>query len=272
MTENATDATNETQKTENQNAENQNTQNQNTVTQKYNDVIPEPQPGQKTETQPEAKAEARPETKPDTKPETKPDTKPEPRPDSRETPRTTGAAGAAKGGEVPDIAGGATSTAVAETLSGLREENERLRVERDGLIDRLARLQAEFDNARKREQRERADYRAFAVADAVEQFLPVLDNFRLALNAKGTAEQLRTGVELIAKQMDEVLRTLNVTPVETVGQPFDPRVHEALESVERTDLPDHQVIDEVRRGYRIKERLLRPALVRISVNPNLSEA
>ena len=160
----------------------------------------------------------------------------------------------------------------AETPTGQREEYERLRAERDGLFERLARLQAEFDNARKREQRERADYRAFAVADAVEQFLPVLDNFKLALDSKGTAEQLRTGVELIAKQMDEVLRGLNVTPVETVGQPFDPHVHEALESVERTDLPDHQVIDEIRRGYRIKERLLRPALVRISVNPNVSEA
>jgi molecular chaperone GrpE len=164
------------------------------------------------------------------------------------------------------------STAVAETMAGLHEEYERLRAERDALVDRLARLQAEFDNARKREQRERADYRAFAVADAVEQFLPVLDNFRLALNSNGTAEQLRTGVELIAKQMDEVLRSLNVTPVETVGQPFDPRVHEALESVERPDLPDHQVIDEIRRGYRIRDRLLRPALVRISTNPNVSEA
>jgi molecular chaperone GrpE len=164
------------------------------------------------------------------------------------------------------------STAVAETMAGLREDNEQLRAERNGLIDRLARLQAEFDNARKREQRERADYRSFAVADAVEQFLPVLDNFRLALNSTGSAEQLRTGVELIAKQMDEVLRSLNVTPVETVGQPFDPRVHEALESVERPDLPDHQVIDEIRRGYRIRDRLLRPALVRISTNPNVSEA
>lgn len=167
--------------------------------------------------------------------------------------------------------GASPSTAVAETTAGLHEQYERLRGERDGLIDRLARLQAEFDNARKREQRERADYRAFAVADAVEQFLPVLDNFRLALNSNGTAEQLRTGVELIAKQMDEVLRSLNVTAVETVGQPFDPRFHEALESVERPDLPDHQVIDEIRRGYRIKERLLRPALVRISANPNVSE-
>jgi molecular chaperone GrpE len=184
---------------------------------------------------------------------------PEPPPDAK--PEAKAASGAA-----------AASTAIAETTAGLHEECERLRTERDGLIDRLARLQAEFDNARKREQRERTDYRAFAVADAVEQFLPVLDNFRLALNATGTAEQLRTGVELIAKQMDEVLRGLNVIPVETVGQPFDPRVHEALESVERSDLPDHQVIDEIRRGYRIKERLLRPALVRISVNPKVSEA
>jgi molecular chaperone GrpE len=169
-------------------------------------------------------------------------------------------------------AGEASPTAIAETMTGLHEECERLRAERDGLIERLARIQAEFDNARKREQRERADYRAFAVADAVEQFLPVLDNFKLALNANGTAAQMRTGVELIAKQMDDVLRSLNVTPVETVGQPFDPRVHEALESVERPDLPDHQVIEEVRRGYRIKDRLLRPALVRISVNAKVSEA
>ncbi len=171
-----------------------------------------------------------------------------------------------------ELTGGTPSTAVAETTTGLHEECDRLRAERDGLMDRLARLQAEFDNARKRDQRERADYRSFAIGDAVEQFLPVLDNFKLALNSKGSAEQLRTGVELIAKQMDEVLRSLNVTPVETVGHPFDPRFHEALESVERPDVPDHQVIEEIRRGYRIKDRLLRPALVKIAVNPNVSEA
>jgi molecular chaperone GrpE len=171
-----------------------------------------------------------------------------------------------------EVTGGTPSTAVAETMTGLHEECDRLRAERDGLIDRLARLQAEFDNARKREQRERADYRSFAIADAVEHFLPVLDNFKLALDSKGSAEQLRTGVELIAKQMDEVLRSLNVTPVETVGYPFDPRIHEALESVERADVPDHQVVEEIRRGYRIKDRLLRPALVKIAVNPHVSEA
>jgi molecular chaperone GrpE len=171
-----------------------------------------------------------------------------------------------------ELTEGTPSTAVTETMTGLHEECDRLRAERDSLLDRLARLQAEFDNARKREQRERADYRSFAIGDAVEQFLPVLDNFKLALNSKGSAEQLRTGVELIAKQMDEVLRSLNVTPVETVGHPFDPRFHEALESVERPDVPDHQVIEETRRGYRIKDRLLRPALVKIAVNPNVSEA
>jgi molecular chaperone GrpE len=174
------------------------------------------------------------------------------------------------GGEVQESATAASAT--GDPAAGLRESYEQVRGERDNLFERLARLQAEFDNARKREQRERTDYRAFAISDAVEQFLPVLDNFRLAVNSTGSAEQTRTGIELIAKQMEEVLRSLNVTPVETVGQPFDPRVHEALDSVERTDLPDHQVIEEVRRGYRIKDRLLRPALVRIAVNPHLSEA
>jgi len=164
------------------------------------------------------------------------------------------------------------ATQTNNTEVQLQAELERLKAERDQAVDRLARLQAEFENARKREARERADFRDFAVSGAVEQFLPVLDNFQLALGSSGSVEQLRTGIELILKQMDEVLRNLNVTQVETVGARFDPRVHEALESVDRTDLPDHQVLDEVRRGYRIRDRLLRPALVRIVNNPNQKEA
>ena len=156
--------------------------------------------------------------------------------------------------------------------SNIAEELEKVKAERDALLDRVARLQAEFDNARKREARERNDFREFALANTVEQFLPVLDNFQLALKSTGSAEQLRTGVELIVKQMEEVLRSLNVQPVETVGAVFDPRVHEALEMVERPDLPDHQVFEEVRRGYKIKERLLRPALVRVVDNPQQKEA
>jgi molecular chaperone GrpE len=167
---------------------------------------------------------------------------------------------------VVDVAGTSGSATVP------LEEYERIKGERDLLFDRMARLQAEFDNARKRETRERADFRDYAISGAVEQFLPVLDNFQLALKAGGTAEQLRTGVELIVKQMDEALRSLNVHAVETVGAQFDPHVHESIDSVERVDLPDQQVLEEVRRGYRIKERLLRPALVRVVSNSKSGSA
>lgn len=147
-----------------------------------------------------------------------------------------------------------------------------LKAERDNLLDRLARLQAEFDNARKRQEREKQEFRDYATGSVVEQFLPVIDNFALALGANASAEQLRTGVELIVKQMDETLRTLNVQAVPTVGQQFDPRVHEALGTVERDDLPDHSVAEEIRKGYRIRERLLRPSLVRIVSNSKQTEA
>jgi molecular chaperone GrpE len=104
------------------------------------------------------------------------------------------------------------------------------------------------------------------VQNAVEPFLGVMDNFQLALKANGTAEQLRAGVELILKQMEEALKSLNVQPVETVGTIFDPRVHEALGSIETTEFPDHQVLEEIRRGYKLRDKLLRPALVRIASN------
>jgi molecular chaperone GrpE len=162
--------------------------------------------------------------------------------------------------------------AASSSASVPLEEYERIKAERDQLFDRMARLQAEFDNARKREARERADFRDYAISGAVEQFLPVLDNFQLALKAGGTAEQLRVGVELIVKQMDEALRSLNVNAVETVGAQFNPHVHESIDSVERADLPDQQVLEEVRRGYRIKERLLRPALVRVVSNSRSGSA
>ena len=147
------------------------------------------------------------------------------------------------------------------------EEIAQLKAEKDQLVDRLARLQAEFDNARKREVKERADAREYTVGSTVEPFLSVMDNFQLALKANGTAEQLRSGVELILKQMEDALKSLQVTPVESVGAQFDPRIHEALGSIETSEFPDHQVLEEIRRGYKIRERLLRPAMVRIAENP-----
>jgi molecular chaperone GrpE len=144
---------------------------------------------------------------------------------------------------------------------------EQLKAERDQLLDRVARLQAEFDNARKRAEREKAEFRDYATGSVVEQFLPVVDNFELALKSTGSVEQLRSGVGLIVKQMDEILRQMQVVPVPTAGEAFDPRVHEALGTVERDDLPDQSVAEEIRRGYKLRERLLRPALVRVVDNP-----
>ncbi len=149
----------------------------------------------------------------------------------------------------------------------LQVESEELKKERDQLKDRVARLQAEFENARKRAEKEKADFRDFALGSVVEQFLPVLDNFELALKSTGSLDQLRAGVELIVKQMEEILRGMQVQPVATVGEEFDPRYHEAMGSVEREDLPDQHVAEEIRRGYRLREKLLRPALVRVVSNP-----
>ena len=167
-----------------------------------------------------------------------------------------------------EAVGSEVGAAAAEpvTESGAAEF-EQLKGERDQLLDRLARLQAEFDNARKREVKERADARDYTITNTVEPFLGVMDNFQLALKADGTVEQLRSGVELILKQMEDALGRLNVQAVETVGAQFDPRVHEALGSIETKEFPDHQVLEEIRRGYRIRDKLLRPALVRIASNP-----
>jgi len=166
--------------------------------------------------------------------------------------------------EPVELPAGATA---APEIAVSAAEFEKVKTERDQLLDRLARLQAEFDNARKRAERERQDFRDYATGNVVEQFLPVIDNFELALKSTGSAEQLRCGVDLIVKQMGEALSKMQVSPVPTVGEPFDPRLHEALGSVDRDDLPDQHVAEEIRRGYKLRDKLLRPALVRVAHNP-----
>jgi molecular chaperone GrpE len=172
--------------------------------------------------------------------------------------------GGAASRPAPKAAG--AQEAASEPAAG-PSELDQVKTERDQLLDRLARLQAEFDNARKRADREKTEFRDYATGSVVEQFLPVLDNFELALKSTGSAEQLRSGVALIVKQMEEILRQMQVMPVPAVGEVFDPRVHEALGSVDRDDVPDQHVAEEIRRGYKLRDRLLRPALVRVAHNP-----
>jgi len=153
-------------------------------------------------------------------------------------------------------------------------ETEKLRAERDALLDRLVRLQAEFDNARKRAVREQQDFREFAAADVIKNFLPILDSFERALKAGGdsnsnsnsNSNDFRNGIELIYRQFQDALQKIGVQPIVSVGQAFDPRVHEAVEMVDTNEVPDHHVLDELQRGYRYKERLLRPAMVRVARN------
>jgi len=183
-----------------------------------------------------------------------------------------GEPGEESGAQAADAESASTSEpAVAAGENGEQEaaeppELEKLKAERDQLLDRMARMQAEFENARKRAERERGELRDYAAGSVVEQFLPVLDNFQLALKSTGSAEQLRSGVELIVKQMEEILRQMQVVAVPAEGEAFDPRVHEALGAVEREDVPDQHVAEEVRRGYKMRDRLLRPALVRVAHN------
>ena len=163
------------------------------------------------------------------------------------------------GFEEKPVAGGAPAVAAEES------ELKKLRTERDDLFNRLARQQAEFENYRKRAARENADYKDFAVSEAARSLLPVIDNFSLALkNASAKPEDLRKGVELIHKQLQDVLQKLNVERITAEGEPFDPRVHEAIEMVESDAAPDQHVLEELQPGYRIKGRLLRPAMVRVA--------
>ena len=157
----------------------------------------------------------------------------------------------------------------AEQAAGVGAEDEvkTLRAERDVLYDRLARLQAEFDNARKRAAREQTEFREYAVADAIRALLPILDSFDLALQTHVGEESFR-GIELINRQFHDELAKLGVRPIPAAGEPFDPYLHQAVEMVDTTDAPDNTVLEELQRGYKFKDRLLRPAMVRVARNPS----
>jgi molecular chaperone GrpE len=160
-----------------------------------------------------------------------------------------------------------------EQVQKLEEEKKRLEVERKSLFDQLMRRQADFENFRKRLEREKQEFRQAAQGNLVTQILPVLDTFERALAAGGSGsnQDYRKGVELIHKQLLDILAVTGLEPVKTIGQPFDPLIHHAVERVETTEHPDHEVVAELQRGYTFRQRLLRPAQVRVAVHPTPSE-
>ena len=153
----------------------------------------------------------------------------------------------------------------------LQPELDQARRERDDLRDQLLRTAAEFDNYRKRTDRERRDQLETASADLARDLLPILDDLERALDAAAASgdddprlTSLRTGVEMVYRQFLETLRRRNIEAIEAVGQPFDPNWHEAVATEPAGDRADDEVVGEIRRGYRIGDRLLRAALVRVA--------
>jgi molecular chaperone GrpE len=145
------------------------------------------------------------------------------------------------------------------------EEVERLRREVADLKDRSVRTLADFDNFRKRSQRESQEFKKYALLEPMRDFLTVIDNLDLALSAQGSAEDLKLGVEMIHRQMQELLRRFGATEVPAVGQPFDPTQHEAVAREESPEVKAPTVVAELRRGYRMHDRLLRPSMVKVAV-------
>ena len=161
---------------------------------------------------------------------------------------------------------GAPASAPQDASEALVTEITALRRERDELRDQLLRKAADFDNYRKRVERDRREMVELAAQDLLSELLPVLDDFERALEADVApgAESYRDGVELIYKQLQDLLKKRSVTPIEAVGTDFDPHVHQAVVHEDSTTHRDGEVIAELRRGYRLGDRLLRPAMVKVA--------
>jgi len=146
-------------------------------------------------------------------------------------------------------------------------ELEKVKAERAAYLDRAARIQAEFENYRKRSARQQEEFREYAVADAIKSLLPILDSLDRALKTNAASlEEYRSGIELIDKQFHDALSKLGVEPLEAQGEAFDPNLHQAIQMVDTDEVEDNHVIDELQRGYKLKDRLLRPAMVRVARN------
>jgi molecular chaperone GrpE len=171
--------------------------------------------------------------------------------------------------DAPDVARmddeGGAPTPATDATPVLADEIVELRQERDGLHDRLLRQAAEFDNYRKRVERERKEWAQFAAVDFVQDLLPVIDDFERALqiDAPGS-ESYRQGLEIIHRALMEMLRKRGVTPIEAVGTTFDPQIHQAVAYDEAPDRRDGEVMEQFTRGYRLGDKLIRPAMVKVA--------
>src|SRR4051794_25083278 len=146
-------------------------------------------------------------------------------------------------------------------------ERDRLLKEKAEIQDLLQRRQAEFENYRRRVERERGELFEFASMDTVKALLPILDDFERGLKMEGGGKEYSRGMELIYQRLYETLKKLGLEPISSEVAVFNPHIHHAVEMVDTKDHPDQTILEEYQRGYYFKGRLLRPAMVKVAVNP-----
>ena len=161
----------------------------------------------------------------------------------------------------------AASAAAPPAAADLAAAYEKLRAEKEHLYDRLLRQQAELENVRKRVQREKEEFRQYAVEDLVRALLPTLDGFERAMKHRDphVPEAIYQGIEVIYRELVGVLTRAGLVAIEATGKDFDPRFHQAVEAVAVGAHHDQEIVEELQRGYLLKHRLLRPAVVKVAV-------
>jgi len=152
-------------------------------------------------------------------------------------------------------------------LATVTAERDQLALDKCELNDRMLRARAEFDNARRRAERERSEYLQFAAMDLVKEILPILDDFERALKVETADRNYAKGVELIYQRLFDTVKKMGLEPIDTEGKSFDPNVHQAVERVQTDEAEDQTILGEFQRGYNFKGKLLRPAMVRVAVRP-----
>ena len=156
----------------------------------------------------------------------------------------------------------------AAQLAALSAERDRLAAEKVELNDRLLRRTADFENFRKRAERDRSDFLQFAGMEFVREILPILDDFERALKSESADSSYAKGVQLIYNRLYDALKKIGLEPMDTAGKTFDPNLHQAVERVETDEVEDQSILGEFQRGYNFKGKLLRPAMVRVAVRPS----
>ncbi len=157
---------------------------------------------------------------------------------------------------------------LAAQVAVLTAERDSLAAEKAELNDRLVRRQADFENFRRRAERDRSDFVQFAGMDFARDLLPVLDSFERALQVECADASYTKGIQLIYTRLFEALKKMGLEPMDTVGKTFDPNLHQAIERVESDQAEDQSILGEFQKGYNFKGRLLRPAMVKVAVHPS----